>query len=961
MTTFSNNTSLVEALYVGYFGRAGDPVGMSYWIGQLNAGTITVQNLAASFATQTESKTKYPYLAAPNVANPTEFITQVYQNLFNRAPDAAGLAYWSAQLTAASGNPAAIGNFILNVMSGATGTDNTTLLNKVDVAQDFTTKASNANTSWSSTVQAQSATEISATTNDPATVTAQKAATTTFLATAPGTELQLTPGVDTLSTGATNAAFIANAFVSPQTGAVIQTLNTGDSLTATGTGGSLTAQLIGTAVANLTMQGVGRADVTVTGATAVTGGATGINGLTTINNNGSTAGLTLGAVGNGLKSALSTINVNSPFLAATGNLQTAFIAASALSGASDTLKINLTGPVGQALTLGTPLIVDTIAVGTDGGAGTTGTPQNAYETIELSATGPSFVNLGSAAFGTVSTTTLNISGAGAINVRAVTGTDFAKLANIDASKATGNVTITGATTAGGLLAGTGVNTGTGSAFASFKGGSGNDSIDLSNRTLTQMQALASGSLDGGGGRDTYILSAAAAQTTTALNATGFEIAGVAAATTGTYDLTKLGTGVDTLALSSAATAGATITMAGISSTANTFAAGANGNGANLVTTFSGSGTADPFNFTITDAAGAGSNFGTQTHTGVEALNVTVSQSTTSVADGIFLGFITATPSAGGIVTMTLTDNDGANLVSLGGVGIGAGSLIVTGTGTGGVSLGFAGTSNLDASGLNSSAAATTTGLVIGAFGSGSQAISITGSAGADTLIGGTAADTISGGAGNDTLAGLQSSGTGGDGLADADVLTGGSGQDSFILRGNLTGTGTVAASIAASTSVADMAVTTSASTTDFLTFSTTATNYATAGGIGAGGLQLAAGAQGSITVQSITNAGANPILTAGSEIVKLTTEVVTAGITVQQAFNNAIGTATVTAATANGSYFVTMYDLTNSKALIGIVNDSNGTNTVIESGDVVTLIGSVNMSSADYANLGTNHFSAIVA
>ena len=93
MTTFTPPINQAESLYVGYFGRAGDPSGTNYWIGQLNAGTITLAQMAASFATQPEATSKYPYLANPNISDPGTFVDQVYQNLFNHTADAAGKAY----------------------------------------------------------------------------------------------------------------------------------------------------------------------------------------------------------------------------------------------------------------------------------------------------------------------------------------------------------------------------------------------------------------------------------------------------------------------------------------------------------------------------------------------------------------------------------------------------------------------------------------------------------------------------------------------------------------------------------------------------------------------------------------------------------------------------------------------------------------------------------------------------
>lgn len=72
-------------------------------------------------------------LASPSSANQaqiTSFIQSVYADLFNRAADAAGLAYWENYLTAKIGIPQAVGAFILNVISGAQRTDQTTITNK---------------------------------------------------------------------------------------------------------------------------------------------------------------------------------------------------------------------------------------------------------------------------------------------------------------------------------------------------------------------------------------------------------------------------------------------------------------------------------------------------------------------------------------------------------------------------------------------------------------------------------------------------------------------------------------------------------------------------------------------------------------------------------------------------------------------------------------------------------------
>ena len=89
----------ITKIYVGYYDRAPDPAGLDYWIGRANGG-MTLSEIAASFAVQPESIAKYPYLDNPLVASASAFVTSIYNNLFNRAPDAAGLAYWVAELAA---------------------------------------------------------------------------------------------------------------------------------------------------------------------------------------------------------------------------------------------------------------------------------------------------------------------------------------------------------------------------------------------------------------------------------------------------------------------------------------------------------------------------------------------------------------------------------------------------------------------------------------------------------------------------------------------------------------------------------------------------------------------------------------------------------------------------------------------------------------------------------------------
>jgi len=146
----SSNLDLTEALYVGYFGRAADAGGLAWWeqtyaqeVAAGESASTALLNIANDFAPQAETLSLYPFLASPSTASQariTSFIESVYADLFDRAADPGGLAYWDNYLTNNLGNPQAVGAFILTVISGALGTDQTTIHNKIAFA-DWLTNA----------------------------------------------------------------------------------------------------------------------------------------------------------------------------------------------------------------------------------------------------------------------------------------------------------------------------------------------------------------------------------------------------------------------------------------------------------------------------------------------------------------------------------------------------------------------------------------------------------------------------------------------------------------------------------------------------------------------------------------------------------------------------------------------------------------------------------------------------
>jgi hypothetical protein len=57
---------------------------------------VDLRAIAIIFAAGGEAKSKYPYLANPNIADPGQFVDQIFLNVFNHVADPAGKAYCGA-------------------------------------------------------------------------------------------------------------------------------------------------------------------------------------------------------------------------------------------------------------------------------------------------------------------------------------------------------------------------------------------------------------------------------------------------------------------------------------------------------------------------------------------------------------------------------------------------------------------------------------------------------------------------------------------------------------------------------------------------------------------------------------------------------------------------------------------------------------------------------------------------
>ncbi len=121
-------------IYVATFERAPDYSGLMYWVGQVQNGALTIDQVAQSFFNQPETMAKYD----DNTTN-AQFITTVYQNILSRDPDAAGLAYWVSELDQGTFRRDQAIMALINGAKAATGSaaDAAMLSNKTQVGSYF--------------------------------------------------------------------------------------------------------------------------------------------------------------------------------------------------------------------------------------------------------------------------------------------------------------------------------------------------------------------------------------------------------------------------------------------------------------------------------------------------------------------------------------------------------------------------------------------------------------------------------------------------------------------------------------------------------------------------------------------------------------------------------------------------------------------------------------------------------
>lgn len=708
-TSGQSTATLVQELYIAYFGRPADVAGSNNATALINWNG-TPSSLLVDFGKSAEYTSQFTGLTA------AQTVDKIYQNLFGRSAESAGLNFWATKI--ASGE-ITLANAVWTILNGVTAgsVDDTAVSSKVTWATAFTSAlASDAaanvayNASTLDSVKAQLLTI-----KDAATLATANTGLTAFVTTmttngagVAGQTFTLTNGLDAKVGTAGNDTFVGTLDLV----ATSQTINVGDSVD--GGAGIDTFKLSSNVLAasnnnsGLTLTNVekveianlvaGAANLHTFDATKAVGvqevAATSI-GNVTVTNIGTAA---LGARGfvsnNGAAQALTAAGANTLNL---GGVSVGTTAGSALNvdisgGSAAAAQAVVVNSTGAANTI-TDLKIGNLVVGASSLTVNAATNFKTTTVTEL---------IGN------SLKTITVSGA-------ATTVDLGTIA----SNALVSVDATGLT-AGGIKVGVGANTAT-----TVKGGAGNDTVTIA------AAAVMTGTVDGGAGTDTLALSTAASlpNATVGKLFTNFETLQVsnagAAISTETYDPTFL-SGITSYKV--AASTGA-VALTNLAAAPTVTVTGDVAGTAGLALTLKdATGAADVVNITLDNG---------KTDSTIVNNGVTVSKLTAANVETINIhsnGLVTGA----GATANTITANDVASNLTLSKVVVDGSQAFSFATGNNAIVL------TVDASTATGNGTINATGAT--------KLVNINGGLGNDTITAGGAGGLVAGGKGGDAVA-----------------------------------------------------------------------------------------------------------------------------------------------------------------------------------------------------------------
>lgn len=481
----------VQKAYIAYYGRPADTTGLDYWTNQLSTVGGQWTSLINAFGNSTEATTLMAGLTTEQKVN------KLYQQMFGRDADASGLTYYSVGIANGTFTLASVA---INVLNGASGSDVTTVTNKLTSAKLFTNDLTTAAaiTNYNTTTVADVRTWLATVTTTAATQASADAAVSAVVnnGSINGTTYTLTTGVDTI-VGTANNDLIVGTYDNTG-GAITGSLNVADSID--GAGGTDILKVTFTGNTNSTIPAATYKNVEVinaklAGSTAgktFTISAANFPGATNINSDQSTSTLIVTNLGTG-----AAIGMIGNATVANGDVNFAY------ATATNAATINISNGTTAGTLNNTGASPTTVVVNSTGAA-------NTVTEIDCG-TGTNVTSL------TINATT---------NLTASLDNDYAATSVLTVSGAATAVTLTGGAAAtfktinaAGLTAG-GVSVALSTTATGFTGGAGNDTV-----TTAAITGTAGGINAAGGTADVLVVNATTDLDTAAEGAyyTNFEV------------------------------------------------------------------------------------------------------------------------------------------------------------------------------------------------------------------------------------------------------------------------------------------------------------------------------------------------------------------------------------------------------------------------------------------------------
>lgn len=119
----------VQEVYISYYGRPADPVGLDFWTNKLAAANGDLSSIIDAFGNSDEANSLFGGLSHQQTVN------TLFNQMFGRDADVDGLLFYANGLAAGTMTAQSIA---LNILDGAKNEDKTIIENKLAVAKSFT-------------------------------------------------------------------------------------------------------------------------------------------------------------------------------------------------------------------------------------------------------------------------------------------------------------------------------------------------------------------------------------------------------------------------------------------------------------------------------------------------------------------------------------------------------------------------------------------------------------------------------------------------------------------------------------------------------------------------------------------------------------------------------------------------------------------------------------------------------